>query len=122
MVTYLFSHNAGELFPFVFATLAGVHLVPLSALQVLSIDLGSDVLPALALGTERPEPGTMQRPPRPRGTKLLDSATLKRIAFLGSIQSVWAVIGFLYVLLSHGWHWGDAGLEYRTNTNKSILS
>ena len=45
MVTYIFSHNMAELFPFVFATVAGVHLVPLGALQVLSIDLGSDVLP-----------------------------------------------------------------------------
>jgi P-type Ca2+ transporter type 2C len=108
MVTYLFSHNAGELFPFVFATLAGVHLVPLTALQVLSIDLGSDVLPALALGTEKPEPGMMSRPPRTKTEKLMDPATLKRIAYLGTIQSAWAVFGFLYVLLSHGWHWGDA--------------
>jgi len=107
MVTYLFSHNAGELFPYVFATLAGVHLVPLTALQVLSIDLGSDVLPGLALGTEEPEPGVMNRPPRPRAAKLLDAPTLRRIAFIGTIQAAWAVAGFLYVLLAHGWRWGD---------------
>jgi len=117
MVTYLFSHNVGELFPFIFATLAGVHLVPLTALQVLSIDLGSDVLPALALGTERPEPGVMKRPPRPRTAKLLDAGALKRIAFLGSIQSAWAVGGFLYVLLVHGWNWGDASWANPTNPN-----
>lgn len=108
MVTYLFSHNCGELFPYVFATLAGVHLVPLTALQVLSIDLGSDVLPALALGTEMPEPGVMSLPPRPKGTRLMDTPTLKRIAFLGTIQAIGSVVGFLYVLLSHGWRWGDA--------------
>ncbi len=108
MVTYLFSHNAGELFPYVFATLAGVHLIPLSALQVLSIDLGSDVLPSLALGTEQPEPGVMQLPPRAKTDRLMDSATLKRIAFLGTIQAAGAIIGFLYVLLSHGWKWGDS--------------
>jgi P-type Ca2+ transporter type 2C len=107
MVTYLFSHNAGELFPFIFATLANVHLVPLTALQVLSIDLGSDVLPSLALGTERPEPGVMKQPPRPKTARLLDAATLKRIAFLGTIQSIGSIAGFLYVLLSHGWRWGD---------------
>ena len=61
MVTYVFSHNMAELFPFVFATFAGVGLVPLNALQVLAIDLGSDVLPGLALGTEQPEPGVMTR-------------------------------------------------------------
>ncbi len=117
MVTYIFSHNAGELFPFVFATLAGVHLVPLGALQVLSIDLGSDVLPALALGTEEPEPGIMRRKPRPRTERLMDWATLRRIAFLGVIQSIGSVVGFLYVLLSHGWQWGDAGWADPANPN-----
>ena len=65
MVTYIFSHNMAELFPFVFATLGGLGLVPLGALQMLAIDLGSDVLPGLALGTEQPEPGVMNLPPRP---------------------------------------------------------
>ncbi len=63
MVTYIFSHNMAEFFPYVFAAFAGVHLVPLGALQMLSIDLGSDVLPGLSLGVEQPEPGVMKRPP-----------------------------------------------------------
>ena len=45
------------------AAATGLGLVPLGALQVLSIDLGSDVLPGLALGTEHPEPGVMTRAP-----------------------------------------------------------
>jgi len=108
MVTYVFSHNMAELFPFVFATVAGVNLVPLGALQVLAIDLGSDVLPGLALGTEAPEPGVMKRPPRSRTERLMSRATLARVAYIGAIQSVFAVSGFLYVLLSHRWQWGDA--------------
>jgi P-type Ca2+ transporter type 2C len=108
MVTYVFSHNMAELFPFVFATFAGVGLVPLNALQVLAIDLGSDVLPGLALGTEHPEPGVMARPPRKRSERLMSRATLRRVAYIGAIQSVFAVSGFLYVLLSNGWQWGDA--------------
>jgi P-type Ca2+ transporter type 2C len=108
MVTYIFSHNMAELFPFVFATISGLGLVPLGALQVLAIDLGSDVLPGLALGTEHPEAGVMDQPPRPRSERLLSRTTLRRVVFIGAIQSVFAVTGFLYVLLSHGWHWGDA--------------
>jgi Ca2+-transporting ATPase len=108
MVTYIFSHNMAELFPFVFATVAGVNLVPLGALQVLAIDLGSDVLPGLALGTEHPEPGVMKRPPRSSKERLMSRSTLARGAYIGAIQSVFAVTGFLYVLLSHGWAWGDA--------------
>jgi len=108
MVTYVFSHNMAELFPFVFAALAGVALVPLNALQVLAIDLGSDVLPGLALGTEHPEPGVMKQRPRPRSERLMSRATLSRVVYIGAIQSVFAIAGFLYVLLSNGWTWGDA--------------
>ena len=74
---------------------------------MLSIDLGSDVLPGLALGTEHPEPGVMKLPPRPRSERLLSRATLRRVVFIGVIESFWAVAGFLYVLFSHGWTWGD---------------
>src|ERR1019366_9601735 len=98
MITYIFSHNMAELFPFVFAALGGVGLVPLGALQVLSIDLGSDVLPGLALGTEHPEPGVMKLPPRARSERLLSPKTLRRVVFIGAIESFWAVGGFLFVL------------------------
>jgi magnesium-transporting ATPase (P-type) len=96
-----------ELFPFVFATVTGLGLVPLGALQVLAIDLGSDVLPGLALGVEKPEADVMDQPPRPRSERLMSRKTLGRVAFIGAIQSVFAVTGFLYVLLSNGWSWGD---------------
>ena len=120
MVTYIFSHNMAELFPFVFAALGGVGLVPLGALQVLAIDLGSDVLPGLALGTEHPEPGVMDQPPRPRSERLMGKATLKRVVFIGVIQSIFAVTGFLYVLLSHGWTWGDASWMQPTSPHYDI--
>ena len=107
MVTYIFSHNMAQLFPFIFAAAAGVNLVPLGALQVLAIDLGSDVLPGLALGTEDPEPGVMKQPPRSRAERLLSPATIRRVVFIGAIESFFAVSGFLYVLLSQGWTWGD---------------
>jgi magnesium-transporting ATPase (P-type) len=107
MVTYIFSHNFAELFPYVFAVIGGVGLVPLGAIQILSIDLGSDVLPGLALGTEPPEQGVMAQPPRPRSERVLSKPTLRRVIFIGAIQSVFSVSGFLYVLLSHGWVWGD---------------
>ena len=61
----------------------GFPLVPLSALQVLSIDLGSDVLPALALGAEQPEPGIMSRPPRPPAENNRSTG----LSFAGSVSS-----------------------------------
>jgi P-type Ca2+ transporter type 2C len=91
---YLFSHDLAELAPILVAVFVGFPLVPLSALQVLAIDLGSDVLPALALGTERTEPGTMSRPPRPAGEHLFNWAVVRRFCFLGSIQAAGVVAAF----------------------------
>jgi Ca2+-transporting ATPase len=95
-LVYLFSHNLAELAPILAAAFAGFPLVPLSALQVLSIDLGSDVLPALALGAERPEPGTMDRPPRPAGEHLFNWPVVRRLLFLGTIQSAGVVFAFFW--------------------------
>ncbi len=95
-LVYLFSHNLAELAPILAATFAGFPLVPLSALQVLSIDLGSDVLPALALGAERPEPGTMDRPPRPPSEHLFNWPVVRRFVFLGTIQSAGVVFAFFW--------------------------
>jgi magnesium-transporting ATPase (P-type) len=106
-LVYLFTHNIGELVPIVFATLTGLPVVPLNALQVLSIDLGSDVLPALALGAEEPEPGLLDRPPRPRDERLMSRAVIGRFAFLGTIQAIGATASFYFALHQGGWHWGD---------------
>jgi P-type Ca2+ transporter type 2C len=105
-LVYLFTHNLGELFPIVFATVVGLSVVPLNALQVLSIDLGSDVLPALALGTEEPEPGLLDQPPRPRTERLMSNAVIGRFLFLGLIQAVGATTSFYFALYQGGWHWG----------------
>ncbi len=122
MVTYIFSHNMAQLFPFIFAAATGLGLVPLGALQVLSIDLGSDVLPGLALGTEHPEPGVMTRAPRSRAERLLSPATIRRFVFIGAIESFFAISGFLYVLLSNGWTWGDSSWMDPSNPNYLIYS
>jgi magnesium-transporting ATPase (P-type) len=97
---YLFSHNLAELAPILVAVFVGFPLVPLSALQVLSIDLGSDVLPALALGAEPPEPGIMSRQPRPPSEQLFNWAVVRRFAFLGTIQSCGVVFAFFWKIHS----------------------
>jgi P-type Ca2+ transporter type 2C len=95
-LVYLFSHNLAELAPILAAAFVGFPQVPLTALQVLAIDLGSDVMPALALGAERPEPGTMDRPPRPPGEHLFNWPVVRRFLFLGGIQSVGVVFAFFW--------------------------
>jgi magnesium-transporting ATPase (P-type) len=99
---YLFSHNVGELVPILVATAVGFPLVPLSAVQVLAIDLGSDVLPALALGAEPPEPGVMSMPPRDPAQKLFSGALVRRFMFLGCIQAIGATALFFWRIHTAG--------------------
>ncbi len=96
LLAYIFSHNLAELAPILAAVFVGFPLVPLNALQVLSIDLGSDVLPGMALGTEKPEPGSMDRPPRPAGEHLFSWSVVRRFLFLGTIQSAGVVFAFFW--------------------------
>ncbi len=86
-VTYIFTSNIPELVPFLLFVIFRIPL-PLTVMQILAIDLGTDMIPALALGTEAPEPGIMNRPPRPRNERLLNRKVLIRsYLFLGSIQA-----------------------------------
>ncbi|MFP8963344.1 cation-translocating P-type ATPase [Streptomyces nanhaiensis] len=104
-LVYVFSSNIGELGPILAATAAGFPLVPISAVQVLAIDLGTDVMPALALGAEPPEPDAMDRPPRPRRERLFSAAVMGRVLFLGGIQAVCVSAVFL-------WQVGSSGIPY----------
>ncbi|MFG3292926.1 cation-translocating P-type ATPase [Streptomyces sp. NPDC048179] len=102
---YLFSHNIAELVPILAATFAGFPLVPITAVQVLAIDLGSDVLPALALGAEPAEPDVMDSPPRPRRERLFSASVMGRILFLGGIQALGVCAVFF-------WHIHASGIPY----------
>nr|MBA3768285.1 cation-translocating P-type ATPase [Acidobacteriota bacterium] len=60
---YLLSSNIGEIGLMAGASLLGLPL-PLSAVQILYVNLATDGLPALALAVDPPEPDLMRRPPR----------------------------------------------------------
>ncbi len=119
-LVYLFSHNLAELAPILAATFVGFPLVPLSALQVLAIDLGSDVLPALALGAQRPEPGTMDRPPRASSEHLFSWAVVRRFLFLGTIESIAVVFVFFWRI--HSAHLPFADFTASNHTYREALT
>ena len=106
-MTYFFASNTPELVPFLAYVLLGIPL-PLSIIQIMAIDLGTDMLPALALGLEKPRREMMLRPPRSREERLLTPGLLFRAyVFLGIIESVAGMAGYFYVLLKGGWQWGQ---------------
>ncbi len=103
-ITYILASNIPEIVPFILFVMFNIPL-PLTIIQILAIDLGTDLLPALALGTEKPEPGIMSRPPRSREEKLLNARVLLRAyGFLGPLQALVCMLGYLYMF---GWAWGD---------------
>ena len=107
---YHFCSNVGELLPFLFWGISGGAVpLPLTVMQVLAIDLGTDMLPAIALGTERAEPGTMTRPPRPRSERLLSRRVLARVyGFVGPLEGLAGMSGFLFSYVLGGVHLGGA--------------
>jgi calcium-translocating P-type ATPase len=108
-ILYIFAHATPEVVPFlVFALSGGAIPLPLTVMQLLAFDVGTETLPALALGREPAEPGLMRRPPRPRAESVIQPPMLLRAwLFLGLISAALAMGGFFAVLLHAGWRPGD---------------
>jgi magnesium-transporting ATPase (P-type) len=101
-ITYIFSSNVPEILPFMVAASFPAIPLALTVRQILAIDLGTDLFPALALGMEKPEPDVMRHPPRPRNQPLLDRSLLGRSFWLGSIEAALCYTGFFAVYLLSG--------------------
>jgi len=102
-ITYILSSNIPELLPFL--AMVFFKIPPaLVIMQILAIDLGTDMVPALALGAEEPEAGILLQPPRKKSKPLLDkSLMLRAFLFLGLLEGVVGMIGFLLVWRSNGY-------------------
>lgn len=106
LAAYIFAHNVAEAAVIVVSVIAGAPL-PLTVLQVLAIDVGTELLPSVALSTEPPEPGILEQPPRSRTAPLLDRETLLRtFAMLGMLEGALALLAFFTVYWSAGWRPG----------------
>ena len=108
-IVYIFAHATPEIVPFlVFALAGGAVPLPLTILQLLAFDVGTETLPSLALGRDPAEPGIMERPPRQRSEGVIRPPMLVRAwLFLGLIVAGLSMGGFFYVLTQAGWHLGD---------------
>ncbi|MFI5589449.1 cation-translocating P-type ATPase [Amycolatopsis sp. NPDC051758] len=105
-LTYHLTDNVAELTPFVVWALSGGQIpLAITVLQVLALDIGTDLLPALALGAEPPNRRTMSGPAH--GGNLIDGRVVRRaFGVLGPAEAVAAMLAFLAVLLGGGWKFG----------------
>ena len=106
-LTYILTSNVPELVPYLAFAFARLPLA-LTVIQILAVDLGTDMVPALGLGAERPDPEVMRRPPRSRHDRLLTPGLMARAyGFLGVLEASAAMGAFLFVLHVAGWRWGE---------------
>jgi magnesium-transporting ATPase (P-type) len=125
-LTYILTSNIPELVPYLAFAFARMPL-GLTIIQILAVDLGTDMVPALGLGADPPDAAVMQRPPRSRADRLLTGGLLVRAyVFLGSMEAVAAMAAFVFVLGGAGWQWGDqlaaTDLLYRQATTACLTA
>jgi calcium-translocating P-type ATPase len=102
-LTYILTSNVPELVPYLAFAFFNAPLA-LTILQILAVDLGTDMVPALGLGAERPEPDVMRQPPRPKDQRVLTPALLARAyLFLGAWEALAAMSAFFFVLPRAGY-------------------
>jgi calcium-translocating P-type ATPase len=107
-LTYHLTDNVAELTPFLIWGLSGGRFpLAIGVLQVLCLDIVTDLLPALALGAEPPSPGLLSRPLT--GRHLIDSSLLRRVfGVLGPTEAVIEMAAFVTGLVAVGWRPGDS--------------
>jgi Ca2+-transporting ATPase len=126
-ISYIFTSNTPEAVPFIFWALSRGRIpLALGVMEILAIDLGTDMVPALALGDEPPEPGLMDRPPRNLGEHIITRPLLVRAyLFLGMIQSFAVMAAFYFQYWMNG-YWGQwldlptTGLLYQSATAMAL--
>jgi len=89
-VGYLFSGNLGGIIVILFALIAG-WMMPLTALQILFINLVNDALPAIALGFEKSEPNVMRRPPRDMNEGIFGDGLFGSVVIRGTLIGIVAI-------------------------------
>jgi magnesium-transporting ATPase (P-type) len=124
-LTYHLTDNVAELTPFVVWALSGGSFpLALGVLQILALDIGTDLLPALALGAEPADERVFDQPPV--GEHLVDAPLLRRVfGVLGPTEAVVEMGAFTAVLWAAGWRPGEsvstAGLAAASGTAFSCV-
>ncbi len=123
---YVFNSNMAEAVPFiVFLFSRGLIPLPMTVMMVLSIDLGTDMVPAISLGAEPPEAGIMQLPPRSQKEPLLNARLLgKALLWYGMIESVASMSAYFFLNWLNGWPGvplaAEGSLVYRMATTMTL--
>jgi magnesium-transporting ATPase (P-type) len=104
----------------------GVIPLPLTVMQILAVDLGTDMMPALGLGTELPEKGIMDQPPRKKTDTLMNKGmVIKAFFWYGLMASIISMGAYFFVNILNGWPnvpLASEGIVYRQATAMTLAS
>ena len=100
-VRFIFATNMSEVLVTVAASILGTP-EPLTPMQLLWINLVSDIAPELALAVQPPDDNVLSRPPRPPGKPFFSSSDLWRISAYGAVISTGSLAAYVYGLRSGG--------------------
>lgn len=104
-LTYILTSNVPEAIPSIlFLFSGGLIPLPMTVMQILTVDLGTDMLPALGLGAEAADPDVMNQPPRKRTEHLLNKSTfIKAFCWYGLLSSLISTGAYFFVNCQNGW-------------------
>lgn len=120
-VHFLLATNLSEIIVMSTAISTGLGQ-PLNAMQLLWINLISDIFPGLALALEPPEPDVLTQPPRNPADPILSAADLRRIGMESAVISTGALGAYGYGLLRYGMGPQAGTLAFTTLTVGELLN
>lgn len=126
-ILYILNSNMPEAVPSAaFLLSRGAIPLPLTVMQILAVDLGTDMLPALGLGAELPEKGVMDKPPRTKKDTLLNrKLVIKAFLWYGILESIIGLGAYFFVNYLNGWPavpLDGTGIVYRQATAMSLAA
>lgn len=105
-IWFIISSNIGEVLT-IFLAIIFFLPSPFTAILILAVNIGTDVLPALALGMEKPEKFIMQAPPRNPKKKILNTKFVIRMFYVGLMVGLVTISTYVWALMQNGWKWGE---------------
>lgn len=100
-VHFLLATNLSEIMVTAIATLLGLGQ-PMNAIQLLWLNLVTDVFPGLGLALEPPEPDVLDRPPRSPEERIIQQKDFQRIATEAGVLSLSALLAYGYGIGKYG--------------------
>jgi Ca2+-transporting ATPase len=119
-ISYLLATNGSEIMVTTAAVAAGAGQ-PLSSLQLLWINLVSDVFPVLALAVQPPDSDVLDHPPRPSDEPLLRPKDLRRVGRESVIITLGSLTSFVWGLMRHGRGPSASTMAFTTVTTSQLF-